>query len=115
MTKVLWLCKMLYTSPRLPVQPMYALVRAYVAAEKTDQAIAFLQSVLKANPSNAEAYVLLGSVQLANKSPDQARQSFHDGHRKAAKEHHRLYERCANFYVLQKNYDEALKVDARWP
>ena len=52
------------------------LCRAYVRAEKTDQAIAFLQSVLKANPSNAEAYVLLGSVQLANKSPDQARQSF---------------------------------------
>src|SRR5262249_46339878 len=53
------------------VQPMYALVRTYLRAQKPDQAIGFLQSVLKASPSYAEAYVLLGSVQLANKAPDQ--------------------------------------------
>jgi len=43
-------------------QPMYALVRTYLRARKPAEAVAFLQSVIKANPANAEAYVLLGSV-----------------------------------------------------
>ena len=58
------------------VQPMVALVREYVQAKQPDKAIDFLQSVLKSNPANAEALVLLGSVQLANNAPDQAVKSF---------------------------------------
>ena len=44
--------------------------------KQTDRAVAFLQSVLKTNPENAEAHVLLGSVRLANNAPDQAVKSF---------------------------------------
>ena len=47
------------------VQPMISLVHALVRAQKTDKAIAFLKSTLEANPDNAEAQVLMGSIQLA--------------------------------------------------
>jgi len=89
--------------------PMEALVRAYLQAQKPDQATAFLQSVLKADPSNAEAYVLLGSVQLANKSTDLARQSFMTAVDKQPK-NVIGYRALSDFYVLQKNDEEALKV-----
>lgn len=87
---------------------MYALTAAYVRAGENDKAIAFLQSVLKANPSNAAAYVLLGSVQLANKAPDQAQQSF----MKAMEQQPTSdvgYKALADFYVTQNNDDEAVK------
>jgi tetratricopeptide (TPR) repeat protein len=91
------------------VQPMYALVRAFVAAKQTDKATGFLQSVLKANPSNAEALVLLGSIQLENHAPDQASKSF-----KAAIEAQPKdavgYRALADFYRSQKNIEEALNV-----
>jgi tetratricopeptide (TPR) repeat protein len=89
-------------------QPMYGLVAAYITAGKPDQAIAFLQSVLKANPSNAAAYVLLGSVQLANKAPDQARQSFLNAIKQQPKDD-AGYKALAELYVAQNNNDEALK------
>ena len=44
-------------------QPMADLVAAMVNAKQTDKAIAFLQSVLKQNSNNAEAYVLLGNIE----------------------------------------------------
>ena len=47
-------------------QPMTELVAAMVQAKQTDQAIAYLQSVLKQNSSNAQAYVLLGNIELIN-------------------------------------------------
>jgi tetratricopeptide (TPR) repeat protein len=98
-----------YESAPTAVQPMYALVRTYLRAGKPDQALTFLQAVLKADASNAEAYVLLGSVQLANKLPDQARQSL----LKAIEKQPRKaigYRALSDFYVLQKNDAEALKV-----
>lgn len=98
-----------YESAPSDVQPMYALVRTYVRAGKFDQATAFLQSVLKANASNADAYVLLGAVQLANKSPDQARQSLMTAIEKQPKKAVG-YRALSDFYVAQKNNPEALKV-----
>jgi tetratricopeptide (TPR) repeat protein len=97
-----------YDAAPTAVQPMYALVRAYLAAQKPDQAIAFLQSVLKASPANAEAYVLLGSVQLAEKQPLQAQQSFMMAIQKQPKDAVG-YRALTNFYILQKDYDAALK------
>jgi len=55
---------------------MVNLVRALVRAQRMDRATAFLQSTLRANPANAEAQVLLGSIQLASNAPDQALKSF---------------------------------------
>jgi tetratricopeptide (TPR) repeat protein len=98
-----------YTSSPNSVRPMYSLVQAYLRAGKSDQAVTFLQTVLKANPSNAEALVLLGSVQLANKSPDAARASFMAAIDKDPKSPVG-YRALSEFYVLQKNNAEALKV-----
>jgi tetratricopeptide (TPR) repeat protein len=87
---------------------MYALVRTYLRAQKSDEAITFLQSVIKANPTNAEAYVLLGSVQLATKAPDQARQNFLTAIAKQPTKDIG-YRALADLYLLQNNNQEALK------
>ena len=58
-----------YSAAPTAVQPMAAVVRAYVRAQQADKAEAFLQSVLQANPSSAAAYTLLGSVQLEKGEP----------------------------------------------
>lgn len=58
------------------LQPMVALVRTYVRAGKTKDALAFLQSVVSASPDNVEARVLQGQLlsQLGSREP--ARQAF---------------------------------------
>ena len=55
---------------------MVLLVRALVHAKQTDRAVSFLQAILKSNPTNAEAYVLLGSIARTNGALDQAAKSF---------------------------------------
>ncbi len=90
-------------------QPMAALVRALAAANKPDQAVGFLQSVLKTNPANAEALVLLGSLQLRNKQPDQAVKNF-TAAIKAQPKDVNGYRALSEFYVVQNKDDEALKV-----
>ena len=65
------------TAPiRAPSGPWSDLVNAYVQSGQTSQAEAFIRSVLADNPSNAEALVLMGSVQLAKNAPDKAEQFF---------------------------------------
>ena len=93
-------------------QPMSALVNALVRAQKLDEATSFLQTALKANPQNAEAHVLLGSVQLLKNQPDQAVQSFQT----AIEQQPRNavgYQALADFYIRNKKLSEAQKaVDA---
>ena len=55
---------------------MVTLVRAYLDAKETDKAVSFLNDILKSDSDNAEAYVLLGSVALADGVPDQAMKDF---------------------------------------
>mgnify|MGYP002136069957 CR=1 FL=1 len=43
---------------------MFALVRTYLSAGKVSEAEAFVKSALQANPSNANAHVLLGTIEL---------------------------------------------------
>jgi tetratricopeptide (TPR) repeat protein len=98
-----------YTAAPTAVQPMYALVRVLVRAQKMEQATSFLKSVLEKNPTNAEAHVLLGSVQLLSKAPDQALKSF----QAAIEQQPRNivgYKALADFYFGQKNSEEARKV-----
>ena len=97
-----------YASNKGAVQPMYALVRAYLQVKKIDQAESFLQSVLKTSPDNAEALVLLGSIQLAKNQPDQAVKSFKAAIERAPK-NTEGYIALARLYLSQKNSDEALK------
>lgn len=90
-------------------QPMAALVNAYVRAKQIDKALAMVRSVLKEDPKNAEAHVLLGSLQFLQKSPDEALRSF-----KAAIEHRPEsdvgYRAVADFYVREQQLDQAIAV-----
>jgi cellulose synthase operon protein C len=97
-----------YASSKGAVQPMYALVRAYVQSKKLDQAESFLQTVLKTSPDNAEALVLLGSVQRLKNQPDQAVKSLKAAIQLAPKNADG-YLSLARLYVSQKDSDEAVK------
>jgi tetratricopeptide (TPR) repeat protein len=91
------------------VQPMTTLVNTLVRAQKLDKAVSFLQTVLTTNPANAEAHVLLGSVQLLKNAPDQAVQSFRTAIERQPKDMVG-YSALAEFYVRNKNLDEAERV-----
>ena len=95
-------------APSAP-QPMANLVAAMLNAKQTDKAIAYLQSVLKQNSNNAEAYVLLGNIDLSNKNSDQAEVNF-----KAAIDNQPKsdigYQALANLYIHQDKVDAALDV-----
>ncbi len=91
------------------IQPMVALVGAFMRAKQTDKAVGFLQSVLKANPANAEAYVLLGSIQLSINAPDQAIKNFKMAIEKQPKDAIG-YKALAELYFGQKKIDAALDV-----
>ena len=87
---------------------MVSLIRSLVRAKQTDRALSFLQSVLQTEPENAEAYVLLGSIQLANNAPEQAIGNFMAAIEKQPKNIVR-YRALADFYLNRNNDDEALK------
>lgn len=65
-----------YEAAPLEVQSMVALARAYVTAGKAPEAMAFLTSVIKANPDNISALLLLGELQVAQADDVAAAQSF---------------------------------------
>lgn len=88
------------------VQPIEALVRAFVRAKEPDRAVSFLQSVLKSDPANSEAYVLLGSVQLAKNAPDEAMKDFMTAIEKQPRDSVG-YRAVADLYLRQKNTDAA--------
>jgi tetratricopeptide (TPR) repeat protein len=88
---------------------MVGLVEALVRAKQTDKAIAFLQSVLKENPNNAEAYVLLGNIELSKNTPDQAEKDFKAAIEKQPKSDIG-YRALAGLYLLQKKFDAAQDV-----
>ncbi len=88
---------------------MDSLVGAFLKANKKDQAIIFVKSILLKNPGNANALVLLGSIQLGSGAADQALKSFLAAV-KAQPNETVGYRALADFYLNQKNYDEAIKV-----
>ena len=94
---------------QMPFSQWLSLVRELVRAKQTDKAIAFLQDVLKTNPANAEALVLMGSIEIANAHPDRAEADF-----KAAieKQPNNVtgYRGLADLYASQKNYSAAVSV-----
>ena len=94
-----------YAASAAPSQ-MAALVDAYVRAKQPDKAMAFLETVLKANPSNAEAYTLLGLIEMANKQPEEALKNFNTAIAKDPKDVN-AYRGLVELYMRQKKIDEA--------
>jgi tetratricopeptide (TPR) repeat protein len=91
------------------VQPMVTLVNAFARAGKLDRAVAFLQTVLASNRDNAEAHVLLGSIQLAKNAQEEALNSFRTAIERQPK-NMAGYRALAQFYLRQRNDEDALKV-----
>ena len=89
------------------VPPMAALVGALVNAKHTDKAIAYLQSVLKDHPDNAEAYVLLGNVDASNNMADEAEKNFKAAISSQPKSDIG-YQALAALYTRQNKVDAAL-------
>src|SRR5262249_47717297 len=83
-------------------QPMAALVDAYVRAKQIDKAVAFLHTVLKANPANAQPHILLGSIKFATNQPDEAFKDFSTAIATDPKDVNG-YRALANFYLSRQN------------
>jgi tetratricopeptide (TPR) repeat protein len=89
------------------LQPMYSLVRGYIQAKQLDKAQAFLDTILKANPSNAEALVLVGLTNVVANKPDEAVRSFKSAIEKQPK-NPVGYGALADFYIQRGENDSAL-------
>lgn len=89
-------------------QPTFALVRGYILAKQPEKAEAFVQSLLKANPSNIQAWVLLGFIHSATNAPDRALQAFKTAVERDPK-NPVGYRALADFYVSQKKLEDAEK------
>lgn len=68
--------KRAYQAAPSETQPMVALVRSYMLAGKTNEAISFLNSVVQASPDNVSARLLLGQLQALKGDKAAATQSF---------------------------------------
>ena len=90
-------------------QPLVALVSTLVRANKTDRAVAFLETILKKDPSNAEAHVLLGSTHLARNAPSEAATSFKAAISQQPK-NVAGYRALADLHLRDKKFDAALTV-----
>jgi tetratricopeptide (TPR) repeat protein len=97
-----------YAATPSAVQPMIALVRAYVQAKQIDKAVALLQKILKTDPANADAYVQLGAIQADN-APDQAINSFKLAIEKQPK-NSIGYQALASFYIDHSDLGKAQDV-----
>ena len=88
---------------------MAELVRAHLKAGQTKEAEAFIRSILANNPDNAEALVLMGSIQLAKNTPAQAEIYFKRAIEKKSTDVVG-YRALAQFYTQQKKIDDALRI-----
>lgn len=68
--------KRAYDAAPSEVQPMVALVRSYVAAGKTREALAFMQSVLSSSPRNVPAHLLQGQLLAQTGDYKAAKQAY---------------------------------------
>jgi tetratricopeptide (TPR) repeat protein len=98
-----------YNAAPSAVQPMDSLVGALLRANRKDEAIGFLNSVLTKNPNNPNALVLMGSIQLSSGGTEDARKSFLSAIKIQPKDIVG-YRALADLYISEKNYVEAIKV-----
>ena len=90
-------------------QPINALISAFLKANRKDEALSFLNSVVAKRPGSTNALVLLGSMQLANGEVDRAIASYSDAIRAQPKDPIG-YQALADLYQHQKNYDKAVSI-----
>jgi len=88
---------------------MVDLVNAYVRSGQTGQAETFIRSILADNPANAEALVLMGSIQLAKNAPGEAEKLFKTAIEKKPADAVG-YRALADLYARQKKIDDAVNV-----
>ena len=89
--------KELYTQSQGGTRPLAALVGAYIRSGRTQEARDFLETVLRANPDNAEAIVMRGAIATLEKNFDQAEAQY-----KLAVE--RQPDRAAGYLALGRHY-----------
>ena len=89
------------------MQPMIALVRAFMLSNQMDRAVSFLQASLKSNPKNAVAHVLLGSIAEVTNAPERAVENFEAAIQKQPKSDIG-YRALAEFYLRQNNVQAAV-------
>ena len=68
--------KRAYEASPSDVQPMLALVRSYLRAGKTREALSFVDSVVQASPDNNEARLLQGQLEALSGSKEKAASIF---------------------------------------
>ena len=91
------------------IRPMVDLVNGYLQSGQPYQAETFIRSVLADNPANAEALVLMGSIQLAKKAPAEAEKFFKLAIEKSPADA-AGYRALADLYARQKKTDDALNL-----
>ena len=98
-----------YTNNPTASRPMEALVDVYLQSKQIDKAESLIGEALKADPGNADALVLLGSIALAKNDPAQATKHFE----RAIKQQPKSaagYRALADLYGRQEKSDDAIKV-----
>jgi tetratricopeptide (TPR) repeat protein len=93
-------------------QPMVALVRSYLLAGKTNEAITFLNSVVQASPDNVGARLLLGQLQFSKGDTPAATQTFKTVIGQQSKDP-AGYVNLANLHISSKQFAEAEQVIAQ--
>ena len=88
------------------VGPLENLVKALIHNKQTGRALSLLQNLLRQNPNNAQLYLLLGAVEIAEKAPDQAVNAFKTAIEKQPK-NSKAYAGLAALYWNRKNTDAA--------
>ncbi len=106
--------KSVFTQSQGAVRPMMGVAMSYVRAGKVDEAERFILSVLEANPDNAEARVMLGSLKQLQKKPEEAVAAYNEAISRQPKST-AGYLALANHYIAQRQVDEAQKtLETAW-
>jgi cellulose synthase operon protein C len=98
-----------YQAKANAVQSMNSLTSAYLKANRKNEALVFLKSIVAKSPENANALVQLGSIQLSEGETDKAVGSF-SAAVKAQPRDPVGYQALADLYQRQKKYDDAIGI-----
>jgi tetratricopeptide (TPR) repeat protein len=88
---------------------MAAMVGVYLQTKQIDKAETLLNDALKANPNNAEALVLMGSIALAKNDPNLAVRNFEAAIKQQPTDIIG-YRALADLYARQNKIDDALRI-----